>query len=283
MTEANMTDYVDNSFYIDTADLEYIKRLSDTFTNMGLGDKILGVTTNPNALNKVNATTKSTFETHIGKLARLLDDVDGLIELHTQIPNSLMNMDQILDYIRYVEEIVHDNSEHVQVVFKIPPYPSQLAKIHRTFQNTGIAFNVTGVADVGTALHALSYTEVSFVSLIPGRMNEVGIDYKEHCLWTTRARRQYYQRIIAGSMRTIDQVWDAFNLGMVPTIGTKVWDLFYENPDQFEGFGNEASFLHMEPEGLFAPKIDDSNTQLSTDFFNQMDELGRPIYDELFG
>jgi hypothetical protein len=103
-------------------------------------------------------------------------------------------------------------------------------------------------------------------------------------------RPQSYQKIIAGSMRTVEGLRNAIVRGTVPTIGARVWDKML-NPSARTGqpdltdfprlwtntdndFRNElAGFTH-------APFIEDANYQLSAAFFDQMNKLGEPIYKE---
>ena len=89
-----------------------------------------------------------------------------------------------------------------------------------------IDLNVTGTADCSTALMSLSYG-VRYVSIIPGRMEEKGIDAKNQIAYLNQ-RKKDNSEIITGSMRTLDGLKWAFEYGTVPTIGTKVWDLILE-------------------------------------------------------
>jgi hypothetical protein len=133
--------------------------------------------------------------------------------------------------------------------------------------------NVTGVSDVGTALFSSSYN-VNYVSVIPGRMEEVGVNAKAHLIYLMNANLNGAD-IISGSMRTIEGLKWVSVLGTIPTIGERVWN---EMLDTGFNFMDLNSFYPRDIKmsaNAFAPFKDEVNEKLSVDFFIQMDECGK--------
>ena len=129
--------------------------------------------------------------------------------------------------------------------------------------------NVTGLADCGTALSCMTYG-VDYVSIIPGRMEEVGIVADDHLKFLLK--RNSDTKVITGSMRTIDGLARAVKYDTIPTIGTRVWDKIANKSLDI------GTLSEQDP--LFSPHIDSRNTDLSVSFFHQMDTLGMKAYEE---
>jgi hypothetical protein len=81
-------------------------------------------------------------------------------------------------------------------------------------------------------------------------------------------------------MRTIEGLKWVCEYGTVPTIGTRVWDKIIvdeETMKEVSRFGeNTMSCASLK----FSPHVNEINTQLSVDFFNQMDECGQYAYED---
>ena len=136
--------------------------------------------------------------------------------------------------------------------------------------------NVTGVADCATALNCFTY-DVRYVSIIPGRMEEKGLNAKAHISYVNQ-RRTSSSDIIAGSMRTLEGLRWVAEYGTVPTIGTGVWDLIFNDMglETFKLFEK----VPREKWSKYSPIVTDVSTQLSVDFFKQMDECGKTAHTQ---
>ena len=68
--------------------------------------------------------------------------------------------------------------------------------------------------------------DVGYISIIPGRMEEVGIDAQSAIAFVNQCNFGNTE-IITGSQRTTEQIIYSFYLDTVPTIGEKCWaDIF---------------------------------------------------------
>tara|TARA_Y100000310_G_scaffold163309_1_gene163148 strand:- start:1465 stop:2262 length:798 start_codon:yes stop_codon:yes gene_type:complete len=257
---------------IDTADEQYIEKKWAQIKEFVPKEKIMGVTTNPNAFFKVGDKTIKEWETRARKLCKLVSAIreDNLGLVHIQFPNSNMTESLFQKWIKLVSTFSDGNT---RMAIKIPPFKNALEIIERNKRDTKI--NVTGVADVGTALFAASY-DVDFVSIIPGRMEEAGIDAKSHISYAQQSKLKKI-KIITGSMRTLDGLKWCVEHGTLPTIGTRVLDLINDSNAQ-EVFRWSKKNLNASP---LCPSITNTNTQLSVDFFKQMDEMGTQAYLDL--
>jgi hypothetical protein len=154
-------------------------------------------------------------------------------------------------------------------------------------QLSDVQFNVTGLTDCSTAMHCAMFG-VSYVSLLYGRMEEVGINPSDHLMYyNTAAMQEPSAEVIAGSMRTMVQLADTFRLGALPTIGTRVFDLIFSDRVAFDAFFIMTQpidmILERSPYPSQSPMVGPTNYQLSTEFFAQMDELGSPIFQDFLG
>ena len=161
-----------------------------------------------------------------------------------------------------------------KIGMKIPPYREILANVKS--YNANVITNVTGIADSATALKCCTY-DVAYISIIPGRMEEVGIDAETAIAFVNQCNFGN-TKIITGSQRTTEQIIYSFYLDTVPTIGEKCWnDIFQE--DNFQRI-LDIEYKYNQV-GEFSPHITEKNINLSLAFFKQMDELGDKAYRDL--
>ena len=260
-------------FFIDTADVKYIEKLWDTkIAPSNIETKaLLGFTTNPNAIAKVGAHTMEKFGETVKKLSHLLFDIrkdkNGLI--FVQAPSSKMTAKEKLNFLTFAKEASEGMSK---VGLKITPYMEDISNLYE-YDLFCSDINVTGVADCSTAL-ACNHIGVKYISVIPGRMEEAGLDAKEQVQFLME-RKQFDCSIIAGSMRTIEGLKWTVEYGCVPTIGTRVFDLMTIKDL------NDFSKLEVKPfenSINFSPNVTEKNRNLSVAFFEQMDDMGKELY-----
>jgi len=266
-------------FFFDTADIGYIKKCWTELKKTGhfTGKEVVGITTNPNALAKVSCNDMASFDKLVLELCKTVTEIrgdDGGV-VYVQVPNSKMDPQTIVEFAKHVAVL---SDEHTRVALKIPPFESIL-KLTRMLQKK-VDVNVTGVADCGTAMKCLTY-EVNYVSVIPGRMEEVGIDAIRQIRFINQCNMKKTQ-IITGSMRTLAGLQWVIQEGTVPTIGSRVFDLILA--DGSEGIKAFKNLWTLEPEIIeseaFSPNVTDAMTHLSVNFFNQMDSLGQELYKD---
>ena len=269
------------TFFFDTADTDYIRKIWDKLGKYIDGSSVIGITTNPNALAKVNCDTLEKFETLVPQMTSLVGELrgegpDGLV--HVQVPNSTMNDEDILRWATYVNEF---NGNGAAIGLKIPHF-SYVLRLSGEPELQNLFLNVTGVSDANTIIKALSYQNVFFASIIPGRMEEVGIDANAHLKYLADQQLQRHQNIIAGSMRTIEGLKNSIFYHTVPTIGSRVWDLIdKENRwEEFASYWENTYDVADEPSADYTPLITDTNLDLSKQFFDQMDKLGESLHKE---
>lgn len=269
-------------FMIDTADLDTIERIWEKLNKAGMPTLSLrGITTNPNALDKIKCHTIKEFETTVYKLTRFLTRIGAKqATLHVQMPKSRMSQNELDMWVAYISQL---GDGRTKLTMKISPHVQTLEQVRSAGLYSIIPLNVTGVSDAATALRCLTYP-IDYVSIIPGRMEEVGINASAHLKFVNQ--RQCLDgvpaggKIIAGSMRTIEGLRRSIDHQTIPTIGTRVWDAMSES--DYLGFAGEwwdcapfeANYLSD------IPFIDQRNVDLTQQFFEQMDTLGTPLYDE---
>ena len=266
-------------FFFDTADDEYILRTWEKVSTQMKPSQIRGITTNPNAFKKIEAHRLSEWEAKLPVLCSLVSDLRGDSEgvVYVQAPVSTMTPEQVLSYVKHMSQFTDGKTK---VALKIPPFYPILEIVDEL--NKYAETNVTGLADCSTALSCLSYN-VRYISLIPGRMEEKGLDAKAHVLFTRRRmseRTAGSGEIIAGSMRTIEGLKWVCEYGTVPTIGTRVWDKIVEDDDVLREVASFEAYTVKCDDMKFSPLISDVNTQLSVDFFAQMDECGKYAHED---
>lgn len=259
-------------FFIDTADLNAITNIWNKIKDNVDSDKLLGITTNPNAFKKINMFRLKEWSDHLPKLCELVTNIRGDRNgvVYVQAPVSSMSSKEIIDFADYISNFSDGNT---RLGLKIPPFLHALDVISdiEDFMET----NVTGVADVGTALFANSFFP-KYVSIIPGRMEEVGIDAKSQVRYLMNSRLNSY--IITGSMRTLEGLRWVSEMGTVPTIGERVWDLI-DDLTFLDKLSFDITSLEF-PVQHFSPAISDKNTELSIAFFKQMDEYGQKCKED---
>ena len=109
-----------------------------------------------------------------------------------------------------------------------------------------------------------------------GRMEEADIDARSHVSYAKHSELGKI-KIITGSMRTLEGLKWCVEYGTLPTIGTRVLDLINGSnvQDVFSWTARNAPFPS------FCPPVTQTNTQLSIDFFKQMDDMGTQAYFDL--
>lgn len=269
------------NFFFDTADTDYIRKIWDKLGKYIDGSSVVGITTNPNALAKVNCDTLEKFEELVPKMTSLVGELrgegpEGLV--YVQVPNSTMKDEDILRWATYVNEF---NGNGAAIGLKIPHF-SYVLRLSSEPELQNLFLNVTGVSDANTIIKALSYQNVFFASIIPGRMEEVGIDANANLQYLANQQLLRHQNIIAGSMRTIEGLKNSIFYHTVPTVGTRVWDLVdAENRwEEFASYWETTYETSEEPVADYTPLVTDTNLDLSKQFFDQMDNLGQSLYKE---
>jgi len=266
-------------FFFDTADEEYILKSWEKLSKYMHPSQIRGITTNPNAFYKIEAHRLVEWEQKLPVLCDLVSQLRGDDEgvVYVQAPVSTMTPAQVLSYVQHITAF---NDGKTKIALKIPPFYPILEIVDEL--NQYAETNVTGLADCSTALSCLSYN-VRYISLIPGRMEEKGVDAKAHVLFTRRRMNEGNPgaaEIIAGSMRTIEGLEWVCNYGTVPTIGTRVWDKIMVDDEMMRRVATFGENIVSCADLKFSPHVNETNTQLSVDFFNQMDDCGRCVYED---
>ncbi len=270
------------AFFFDTADTDYIRKVWDKLGKHIDPSAVIGITTNPNALAKVNCDTLQKFEELVPRMCELVKELrgdtptEGLV--YVQVPNSTMSYEDILRWAVYVNEF---NGNGAAIALKIPHF-SYVLRLSGEPELRNLYLNVTGVSDANTIIKALSYQNVFFASIIPGRMEEVGINANQHLEYLANQQLQRHQNIIAGSMRTIEGLKNSIFYHTVPTIGSRVWDLIdAENRwEEFASYWENTYEVSDEPSADYTPVVTDTNLDLSKQFFDQMDKLGESLHQE---
>lgn len=270
------------AFFFDTADTDYIRKVWDKLGKYVDPSAVIGITTNPNALAKVNCDTLQKFEELVPRMCELVKELrgdtptEGLV--YVQVPNSTMSYEDILRWAVYVNEF---NGNGAAIALKIPHF-SYVLRLSGEPELRNLYLNVTGVSDANTIIKALSYQNVFFASIIPGRMEEVGINANQHLEYLANQQLQRHQNIIAGSMRTIEGLKNSIYYHTVPTIGSRVWDLIdAENRwEEFASYWENTYEVSEEPSADYTPLVTDTNLDLSKQFFDQMDKLGESLHQE---
>ena len=251
-------------FFIDTADIDYIRNLTPAIEDYRKNVK--GITTNPNAMDKIRQRTLAEWQSTLPDLCKLVSEIrgDDQGEVHVQAPNSEMTGQEVLAFAQHIHKF---NDGQTKLALKIAPKADVLEVVGEIQKLMPV--NVTGLADCGTALSCMTYG-VDYVSIIPGRMEEVGIVADDHLKFLLK--RNSDTKVITGSMRTIDGLARAVKYDTIPTIGTRVWDKIANKSLDI------GTLSEQDP--LFSPHIDSRNTDLSVSFFHQMDALGMKAYEE---
>jgi transaldolase len=265
-------------FFFDTVDIEWIKKTYGTIWSSVDRDDIQGITTNPSIFGKSNIKTFKDALQRTKELCALItkirQDDKGLV--FVQAPNSDMSIAAITTWFK---EFNYCSDGKTKVACKLPPYYNILQNMDKIETAVGrkIDFNVTGLAECSTALMAATYNP-KYISVIIGRMEEKGINAKEQINYIRQARGKH-TAIITGATRTYEGVKWACEYGTIPTIGVKVFDAILSTVGA-KGFADMwEKEVDIEVKKV-APNTTADMFQLSLDFFKQMDELGKDIYDD---
>lgn len=260
-------------FFFDTANLQFIKETTEKIENKINFKLVKGVTTNPNAFSKINQFNLNEWIETAIKISEYISELrnDNEGEIHIQLPYSKFNPDTAIKFAELISGIC---PEKIRVGMKIPPF-TQILKFTEDL-NKIVLTNVTGVSDHATALKCISYG-VNYVSVIPGRMEEVGIKAVDQISYLFSSNHKS-TKIISGSMRTLEQLIYTFQLNTIPTIGERVWPILLEgsNLDNILNIDYDKNFHETQ----FSPTIDEKSKNLSESFFLQMDELGEKARKE---
>ena len=220
---------------------------------------------------KINHHSLESWVSVLPKLCETVSQLrgDSLGRVHVQAPNSQMSGEEVLRFAKYISS--HDDGR-TKLALKIAPTISVLSKVSEIQKYMPV--NVTGLSDCSSALACLSHG-VDYVSIIPGRMEEVGIDADSHLSFLMKRKRGAGE-VITGSMRTLDGLWRAVSYNTIPTIGEKVWDQLGDG-DLAKG-ANELNYFSQEDTANLSPLVSSENINLSLEFFNQMDLQGDTAY-----
>ncbi len=261
-------------FFFDTANIPFIKETWTSIEPMVSKDLVVGITTNPNAFFKLNLLSMNEWFDLLPRLCETVSELrqDDKGVVYIQGPSSQMTGEETLRYAETVSKLSDGNT---RVGLKIPPFADILRYVEQINQFTPT--NVTGIADAGTALKCITYP-VRYVSIIPGRMEEAGIDAKTQIEFVNQCNFGPTE-IIAGSMRTVEGLKWTFQYNTVPTIGERVWTQLLEGNNLSELLATD--YTVDRPTTHFCPPITQTNYDLSKAFFEQMDKCGEVAYQEL--
>jgi len=263
------------NFFFDTADEQYIQNAWAKLSPVTDRRCVSGITTNPNAFKKNNMTNLRQWEKHLPILcetvSKIRNDAQGVV--YVQAPNS--NMSRI-DVLRWAHHISKFSDGNTKLGLKIPPFKPILEIVDEL--NSIMEVNVTGVADCSTALHCFTY-DVRYVSIIPGRMEEKGLDAKSHIIYVNQRKKK--GDVITGSMRSLEGLRWVTECGTIPTIGTRVWELIFADLG-VESFSALKNIQQIKWD-KFSPPVTKISTDLSIDFFSQMDSCGENVYEQFIG
>lgn len=260
-------------FFIDTANIPFIKETWNSISPSVDKKLVVGVTTNPNAFFKLNKLSIQEWFDLLPRLCETVSEIrqDGEGVVYVQGPSSEMSGDELLRYTETVSKLSDGNT---RIGLKIPPYANILKYVPQLNEFTET--NVTGISDASTALKCITYP-VRYVSIIPGRMEEVGIDAKAQIEFVNQCNFGPTE-IIAGSMRTIEGLMWTFQYNTVPTIGERVWTSMLEGNNLQTVL--DIDYTISRPTTHFSPAITQKNYDLSVAFFEQMDACGKTAYSE---
>lgn len=273
-------------FLFDTADADYIDSIWLNLKDIVPGTAVKGITTNPNALAKIECDTLAKLEVEIPKLVSMVTDIRGGEPggaVHVQIPHSNLCLSEqhVMQWAEYISQF-GDGATHI--VLKLPHYTAALRMADQIVNDYGTPVNITGISDWGTVLKAFAFPNITYASLITGRMEERGVNANEMMMYLAPIPRDGIQKIIAGSMRTLAGLEDAVYVGLLPTIGKRVWDHFFDEAVDWQTFAEvwigELDLDLFDIDVHWPPLINEESRALTEEFFKQMDELGEKILAE---
>ena len=258
-------------FFFDTANVEFIRETWSQLSPHVDRHLVVGITTNPNAFFKIGKLKLQEWFDHTTELCKLVTEIrkDNSGVVYIQCPSSTMDAKEVLEYAKVVSKLTDGST---RIGLKIAPQ-EPILRITKELQ-AYVDVNVTGLSDCSTALKCVTYG-VDYISVIPGRMEEVGINAKEQVAFINQGDLKNTE-MIAGSMRTIEQLAWTFQYGTVPTIGERVWPLILQE-DTLQSLLN-LDYSSIPSTSEFTPTIDQRNLDLSIGFFEQMDKCGEQAY-----
>lgn len=204
-------------FYIDTANLEDIKKYND----WGVVD---GVTTNPSLIAKEGVSLEK-------RIKEIVEVVDGPISTEVIATDSKKMIEEARKYAAW-----HDN-----IVVKIPMTIDGM-KALKVLSKEGVKVNVTLVFSPGQALIAAK-NGAAYVSPFVGRLDDVSEDgmILIHEITTIYQQYNFDTKIIVASVRHPRHVIDAALMGAdIATIPAAILEKLFNHPLTDKGV---ASFL----------------------------------------
>ena len=194
-------------FFLDTADIEFIKK----YAAWGVVD---GVTTNPSLLAKAGVS----LEKRIKEIAQV---VDGPISAEVLSTNCTGMVEEAKKYSKW----------HKNVVIKLPMTEEGL-KALRILSKEGIKCNVTLIFSAGQALLAAK-NGAAFVSPFVGRLDDISEDGMALVaeIMTIYKNYGFKTQVIVASVRHPRHVIEAAMIGAdIATIPPEVFDKLIKHP-----------------------------------------------------
>jgi transaldolase len=280
------------SFYFDSADEKQIEKWWATLSgHLGQTSEPAGITTNPSALQKAGVKTMRDLERKLHDLSHLMIRMGKVVgDIYVQLPNDNMHNSDVLEFARFLSKLadkVDLRQRYITFGLKIPPYQRILNLVPELSKMVPV--NVTGVSDCSTALNAFSHN-VRYVSIIPGRMEEQGIDAKSQVCYIQQRTpgkvqvKHFHdkreQQLITGSMRTLEGLAWVIAAGTVPTIGWRVFDKIVQTEESVKNFYDMWRAPALTTDFKNSPPVNEKMTQLSVDFFKQMNDCGKDIHED---
>lgn len=259
------------SFFLDTADPEFVVNARNQLRGIAGPLSFIGVTTNPKAVAgycKEQGSARRMIEGLGAAISDFRGDNQG--ELFVQLPGSDLSFN---DMVRFIEHTYNWGRPYVQLGYKLPHF--RTLEVARELFQWNRLLNVTGVTDFETAAELL-FTGVKYISFLTGRMEERGIQAMGHINATMEAINTPQKgfngmmfsgvKLIAGSMRTVEQLNWVWQAGMVPTIGRSLWqDITDKDAWRIFQVGDQV----VIDQGLKAGR--EAEQVLSQEFFTEMD------------
>ena len=117
-------------FFFDTADLEFIKKTIEKLEGKIDFKLIKGVTTNPNAFNKIDKHSMYQWVEVAEEIGNFLYDLrqDSKGEVHIQLPNANLKIDHAVKFSDFISQL--PNSK-MTIGMKIPPYQEILTNLEK--------------------------------------------------------------------------------------------------------------------------------------------------------
>src|SRR5690349_1732367 len=115
-------------FFIDTADVDYIRKAWKKLDGVFEGKHLVGITTNPSAMNKVGCNTIEKMKEQTKELCKLVSEIRGDNKgvVYVQGPNSNMTCAQVLKFAKMIKNW---GDGQTKVGLKIPPYHQVLRRV----------------------------------------------------------------------------------------------------------------------------------------------------------